>query len=51
MLIEVVAALQHAEESVKRQWVVDAVEVSCISSYPSTVGTKHPIPLMWNDKN
>ncbi|KAG6720020.1 hypothetical protein I3842_03G037400 [Carya illinoinensis] len=36
VLIEVVAALQHAEESVKRQWVVDAVEVSCISSYPST---------------
>lgn len=49
MLVEVVAALQHAEESVKRQWVVDAVEISCVSSYPSTVGTRHLIALMWNN--
>lgn len=49
MLVEVVAALQHADGSVKRQWVVNAAEISCISSYPSTVGTRHQIPLMWND--
>lgn len=40
MLVEVVAALQHAEGSVKRQWLVDAVEISCVSSYPSTVGAR-----------
>ncbi|KAK8631468.1 hypothetical protein V6N13_028254 [Hibiscus sabdariffa] len=36
VLIEVVATLQHAEGSVKRQWLIDAVEISCVSSYPST---------------
>ncbi|XP_043808563.1 protein RST1 isoform X3 [Manihot esculenta] len=37
VLVEVVAALQYAAEgSVKRQWLVDAVEISCVSSYPST---------------
>lgn len=41
MLIQVVAALHHAEGSVKRQWLVDAVEISCVSPYPSTVGTKY----------
>ncbi|GLU02102.1 hypothetical protein SLE2022_193690 [Rubroshorea leprosula] len=35
VLIETVAALQ-AEGSVKRQWLIDAVEISCVSSYPST---------------
>lgn len=40
VLVEVVAALQHAEGSVKRQWLVDAVEISCVSSYPSTVGAR-----------
>lgn len=30
-----VAALQYADGSVKRQWLVDAVEISCVSSYPS----------------
>ena len=39
VLTEVVAALQNVEGSVKRQWLVDAVEISCVSSYPSTVGT------------
>lgn len=34
---EVVAALQYADGSVKRQWLVDAVEISCVSSYPSIV--------------
>ncbi|CBI34876.3 unnamed protein product, partial [Vitis vinifera] len=36
VLIEVVAALQHAEGIVKRQWLVDTVEISCITNYPST---------------
>ncbi|KAL0554842.1 hypothetical protein IC582_008770 [Cucumis melo] len=36
VLVEVVAALQIAEGNVKRQWVVDAVEISCVSVHPST---------------
>ncbi|KAK7266047.1 hypothetical protein RIF29_18686 [Crotalaria pallida] len=36
ILVEVVAALHHAEGSVKRQWLMDAVEISCVSSFPST---------------
>ncbi|XP_062010189.1 protein RST1 isoform X1 [Rosa rugosa] len=36
VLVEVVAALQHAEGSIKRQWLIDAAEISCVSSYPST---------------
>ncbi|KAK9271798.1 hypothetical protein L1049_002162 [Liquidambar formosana] len=35
VLVEVAAALQPAEGSVKRQWVVDAVEICCITNYPS----------------
>lgn len=40
VLTEVVAALQHAEGAVRRQWVIDAVEISCVSTYPSTVSTR-----------
>ncbi|GAY46821.1 protein RST1 [Citrus sinensis] len=36
VLIEVVAALQHAEEGVRRQWLVDTIEISCVSCYPLT---------------
>ncbi|KAF7819538.1 protein RST1 isoform X1 [Senna tora] len=36
VLIEVVVALHQAEGSVKRQWLVDAAEISCVSRYPST---------------
>ncbi|XP_057481675.1 protein RST1 isoform X1 [Actinidia eriantha] len=36
VLIEVVAALQHFEGSIKRQWLLDVVEISCVTSYPST---------------
>ncbi|KAF6157441.1 hypothetical protein GIB67_004379 [Kingdonia uniflora] len=36
VLVEVVWALQSAEGSIKRQWLVDAVEISCITKYPST---------------
>lgn len=37
VLIEIVAALHHAEGGIKRQWLIDAVEISCVSSHPSTV--------------
>ncbi|XP_076925841.1 protein RST1-like [Bidens hawaiensis] len=36
ILVEVVMALQHAEGSVKRQWLVAAAEISCVTSYPTT---------------
>nr|XP_011468296.1 PREDICTED: protein RST1 isoform X3 [Fragaria vesca subsp. vesca] len=36
VLVEVVAALQDADGSIKRQWLIDAAEISCVSSYPST---------------
>ncbi|CAI9283307.1 unnamed protein product [Lactuca saligna] len=36
VLMEVVMALQHAEGSVKRQWLVDAAEISCVTDYPIT---------------
>ncbi|KAG2383824.1 Protein RST1 Protein RESURRECTION 1 [Vigna angularis] len=36
ILFEVVAALYCAEESIKKQWLIDAVEISCVSSFPST---------------
>ena len=39
MFIEVVAALQNAEGSVKRQWLVDSIEISSITNYPSMVCT------------
>ncbi|XP_020225772.1 protein RST1 [Cajanus cajan] len=36
ILFEVVAALYHAEGSIKKQWLIDAVEISCVSRFPST---------------
>ncbi|XP_012568053.1 protein RST1 isoform X2 [Cicer arietinum] len=36
VLSEVVSALYHAEISFKRQWLIDALEISCVSSFPST---------------
>ncbi|KAK9090349.1 hypothetical protein Sjap_023526 [Stephania japonica] len=36
-LVDVVAALRHAENSLKIQWLADAMEISCISKYPCTV--------------
>lgn len=35
-LLDVVAALQQAEGSVRQQWLVDAADVSVITNYPST---------------
>ncbi|KAK2988748.1 hypothetical protein RJ640_027987 [Escallonia rubra] len=36
VLVDVAATLQSAEGSAKRQWLVDTVEISCVTSYPST---------------
>ncbi|XP_010555953.1 PREDICTED: protein RST1 [Tarenaya hassleriana] len=36
VLVEVVAALQHTDGGVRRKWLIEAVEISCISRYPST---------------
>ncbi|KAL3753446.1 hypothetical protein ACJRO7_000791 [Eucalyptus globulus] len=36
VLVEVVATLQRAEGSIKRQWLVYAVEISYVSNFPST---------------
>ncbi|KAI4306669.1 hypothetical protein L6164_029927 [Bauhinia variegata] len=36
VLVDVVVALYHAEGIVKRQWLVDALEISCVTAYPST---------------
>lgn len=46
VLTEVVAALQHAEVAVRRQWLIDAVEISCVSTYPSTVGIYNIFPFI-----
>uniref|UniRef100_A0A7N0TGW4 DUF3730 domain-containing protein n=1 Tax=Kalanchoe fedtschenkoi TaxID=63787 RepID=A0A7N0TGW4_KALFE len=37
VLIEIVVALQHADSSCRREWLLDAVQMSCISRYPSMV--------------
>ncbi|KAL3526395.1 hypothetical protein ACH5RR_011051 [Cinchona calisaya] len=36
VLVEVAATLQQAEERVKRQWLFDTLQISCVTSYPST---------------
>lgn len=36
MFVEVVAALQTADGSVKRQWLINVLEMSCMTKYPST---------------
>ncbi|KAI3474914.1 hypothetical protein Pfo_030225 [Paulownia fortunei] len=36
ILVEVAVTLQHTEESVRRQWLVDTAEILCVTSYPST---------------
>ncbi|KAG6524249.1 hypothetical protein ZIOFF_014155 [Zingiber officinale] len=36
MLVEVAKALSVAEGRVKRQWLLDAFEICCVSEYPST---------------
>ncbi|KAL9254781.1 RST1-like protein [Drosera capensis] len=36
VLVEFVSALQPAEGSVKRQWLVDVLQISCVTRFPST---------------
>eukprot|EP01018_Ginkgo_biloba_P009771 Gb_07737 [translate_table: standard] len=36
LLMEVAAALRHTTIDVKRQWLLDTIETSCITQYPST---------------
>ncbi|XP_058188186.1 protein RST1 isoform X3 [Rhododendron vialii] len=36
VLVDIVSALQHVEGRIKRQWLLDAVEISCVTCYPST---------------
>ncbi|XP_072999773.1 protein RST1 isoform X2 [Typha latifolia] len=36
VLVEVAAAVSTAEGSIKRQWLLDALEISCVAEYPST---------------
>ncbi|CAI8586069.1 unnamed protein product [Vicia faba] len=35
VLLEVAAVLYHAEIGFKRQWLIDALEISCVTSFPS----------------
>ncbi|KAJ4973244.1 hypothetical protein NE237_006418 [Protea cynaroides] len=36
VLVEVAAALQCVDVGIKRQWLIDVAEISCITKYPST---------------
>lgn len=36
-LLGVTETLHYADGSVKRQWLVNAMEISCVSKFPSTV--------------
>lgn len=36
LFIEVMVVLQDAEGSIKRQWLIDVLEISCVTKYPST---------------
>lgn len=40
-LLEVAAAITNEADNVKRQWLLDALEMSCMSEYPSTVSISH----------
>lgn len=37
ILLEIVAVVHKGEGITKRQWLLDAVDISCITNYPSTV--------------
>ncbi|XP_011620613.1 protein RST1 isoform X2 [Amborella trichopoda] len=36
VLLEVAAAVQCAEISIKQQWLIDTIDIGCITEYPST---------------
>lgn len=37
ILVELAGVIGHEEDSIKRQWLIDAVDISIVSEYPSTV--------------
>ncbi|KAG9141189.1 hypothetical protein Leryth_001683, partial [Lithospermum erythrorhizon] len=40
VMVDMVAALQFASGSIKRQWLLDVLQISCVTKHPSTVGVK-----------
>ncbi|GAB2216568.1 hypothetical protein Droror1_Dr00024343 [Drosera rotundifolia] len=36
VLVEFVSSLQPTEGNVKRQWLVDVLQISCVTGFPST---------------
>lgn len=37
VLVEIAAAIHSAENCIKRQWLLDALEIGCVTAHPSTV--------------
>ncbi|KAF8704854.1 hypothetical protein HU200_031092 [Digitaria exilis] len=37
VLVEIAAAINSAENSIRRQWLLDALEIGCVTAHPSTV--------------
>uniref|UniRef100_A0A0A9DER8 Uncharacterized protein n=1 Tax=Arundo donax TaxID=35708 RepID=A0A0A9DER8_ARUDO len=37
VLVEIAAAIKSAENGIKRQWLLDALDVGCVTAHPSTV--------------
>ncbi|KAJ1282422.1 hypothetical protein BS78_03G050600 [Paspalum vaginatum] len=37
VLVEIAAAIDSAENSIKRQWLLDALDIGCVTAQPSTV--------------
>ncbi|RCV24849.1 hypothetical protein SETIT_5G119500v2 [Setaria italica] len=37
VLVEIAAAINSVENSIKRQWLLDALEIGCVTAHPSTV--------------
>ena len=49
VLVEIAAAINSDENSIKRQWLLDALEIGCVTAHPSTV-TIHDVLLeLWMD--
>ncbi|KAL2943225.1 Protein RST1, partial [Bienertia sinuspersici] len=44
LFVEVMLVLQTAEGSMKRQWLVDVLEISCVTKYPSTWANSGTLP-------
>ncbi|KAL0377399.1 UNVERIFIED_CONTAM: protein RST1 [Sesamum radiatum] len=48
ILVEVAVTLQKSDESTRRQWLVDTVEILCVTSYPSTSYGSTYRTCLWN---